>query len=85
MPSCLVFGFEGWTITTKKGESHFGFLLGDGKTVVLKDLAGKQTVVKAEDIKTRQKMPNSLMPDPVSMGLKEQDLADLVDYLLGFQ
>jgi putative membrane-bound dehydrogenase-like protein len=81
----LVFGFEGWTITTKKGESHFGFLLGDGKTVVLKDLAGKQTVVKAEDIKTRQKMPNSLMPDPVSMGLKEQDLADLVDYLLGFQ
>lgn len=81
----LVFGFEGWTITTKKGESYFGFLVGDGKTVVLKDLTGKQTTLKAEEIKSRQKMPNSLMPDPISMGLKEQDLADLIGYLQGFK
>jgi putative membrane-bound dehydrogenase-like protein len=81
----MVFGYESYTIVTKNGDTHFGFLMSDGASVVLKDAAGKQHSIKADQIKTREKMPNSLMPEPVTLGLKEQDLADLTGYLLSFK
>jgi putative membrane-bound dehydrogenase-like protein len=82
----MVFGFESWSITTQKGKSYFGFLLGDdGKNITLKDAAGEKHAIKVADIKTKEKMPNSLMPDPTAMGLKEQELADLSRYLLSFK
>jgi putative membrane-bound dehydrogenase-like protein len=82
----MVFGFESWTITTKKGKTYFGFLLGDdGKNLTLKDAGGEKHVIKVVDIKTKEKMPNSLMPDPTALGLKEQELADLSSYLLSFK
>jgi putative membrane-bound dehydrogenase-like protein len=81
----MVFGYEAYTITTKKGESFFGFLLSDGANVVLKDVAGQRHTIKADQIKTREKMEQSLMPEPTTLGLKEQDLADLTGYLLGFR
>jgi putative membrane-bound dehydrogenase-like protein len=82
----MVFGFESYSIVTKKGKSYFGFLLGDdGKNITIKDAAGQKSVIKVADIKTKEKMPNSLMPDPTAMGLKEQELADLSSYLLSFK
>lgn len=81
----IVFGYEAYTITMKNGETHFGFLLSDGKNVVMRDAAGKQFALKADDIKSREKMEKSLMPEPTALGLKEQDLADLSSYLLGFK
>lgn len=82
----MVFGFESYSITTKKGKNYFGFLLGDdGKNVTIKDAAGQKFVVKTADIKVKEKMPNSLMPDPTALGLKEQELADLSSYLLSFK
>lgn len=81
----MVFGYEAYTITTTKDETFFGFIVSDGKTVVIKDAGGQSHAVKADKIKSREKMPNSLMPDPTSLGLKEQDLADLTGYLLSFK
>lgn len=81
----MVFGYEAYTITTTKNETFFGFIVSDGKTVVIKDAGGQSHAVKAENIKSREKMLNSLMPDPTSLGLKEQDLADLTGYLLSFK
>lgn len=81
----MVFGYEAYTVTTKKGESFFGFLLSDGANVVLKDVSGQRHTIKADQIKTREKMEHSLMPEPTTLGLKEQDLADLTGYLLGFK
>lgn len=84
--AAMVFGYETYTITTKKGEAYYGFLVGEtSKLVTLKDIAGKITNIKKETVKSKSKMPNSLMPDPNSMGLKEQDLADISDYLLSFK
>ena len=80
----IVFGYEAYTVTTKKGESYFGFLLSDGPTVVIKDAAGQRHAIKADEIKSREKLPNSLMPEPTSLGLDEQALADLTGYLLSF-
>jgi putative heme-binding domain-containing protein len=81
----IVFGYEAYTVTTKNGETYFGFLLSDGPTVVIKDLAGQRHAIKANQIKSREKIDNSLMPEPGAMGLDEQALADLAGYLLSFQ
>ena len=81
----MVFGYEAYTITTKKGETFFGFLLSDGANLVLKDVSGQRHTIKADQIKSREKMEQSLMPEPTTLGLNEQNLADLTSYLLGFK
>ncbi|GAB2763278.1 hypothetical protein GCM10027275_00330 [Rhabdobacter roseus] len=81
----LVFGYEAYTITTHQGQTYFGFLLSDGATVVLKDAAGQRHTLKAADIKSREPLPNSLMPEPTALGLDEQALADLTGYLMSFK
>ena len=81
----MVFGYESYTIVTKKNETYFGFLLSDGAQVVLKDAAGKSHTIKSDQIKRREKMLSSLMPEPTALGLNEQDLADLTGYLLNFK
>jgi putative heme-binding domain-containing protein len=80
----MVFGYEAYSFTTKDGNSLFGFLLSDGATIVVKDLAGKRHTIKAAQVVKREPLPNSLMPDPVSMGLDEQQLADISAFLLSF-
>lgn len=80
----MVFGYEAYTITTKKGDTFFGFLLSDGANVVLKDVAGIKHTIKADQIKSREKMAKSLMPEPTALGLTEQNLADISGYLLSF-
>lgn len=81
----IVFGYEAYTLRTKKGETYFGFLLSDGPTVVIKDASGKRHSLKAEEIISREKIPDSLMPEPGALGLDEQALADLAGYLLSFR
>ncbi|MCE6990690.1 PVC-type heme-binding CxxCH protein [Dyadobacter sp. CY323] len=83
--AAMVFGYESYTIVTKSGETYFGFLLSDGANVVLKDAAGQQHSIKSDQIKSREKMPLSLMPEPTALNLNEQDLADLTGYLLNFK
>lgn len=50
----IVFGYEPWIIDTKTGESFYGFLVADGKNVVIKDLSGKKHVIPAESITKRK-------------------------------
>jgi putative membrane-bound dehydrogenase-like protein len=81
----MVFGYESYTIVTKAGETYFGFLMSDGSNVVIRDAGGQQHSIKADQIKSREKMPLSLMPEPTALNLNEQDLADLTGYLLNFK
>ena len=78
----IVFGYEPWLIKTKDGQSVYGFLIGDGQTVVVKDISRQQHVIKAADIVSRKKMDISLMPDPANLGLDEKKLADIAEFLL---
>ncbi len=78
----IVFGYEAWTITTKKGNSFFGFIISDGAdAVVIKDMAGRKQIVPASEITSRVKQSKSLMPEPSAMGLSKQDVSDIVGYL----
>jgi putative heme-binding domain-containing protein len=83
--AAIAFGFESVLLKTKSGQAFYGFLLSEGKTTVIKDIAGNQIVVKTEDIESKQQMKTSIMPDASSLGLKEQDLADLTTYLLNLK
>jgi putative heme-binding domain-containing protein len=78
----IVFGYEPWMVSTQDGASIYGFIIADGQTVVVKDPAGQQHVIKASQIQSRKKMDSSLMPDPVALGLNEKNLADVAEYLL---
>jgi putative heme-binding domain-containing protein len=80
--AAIVFGYEAWLINTKDGESLFGFLVSENKqTLTLKDVAGQKHVVPVAKISSRKKQEKSLMPDPASIGMTEQDLADVVAFL----
>ena len=79
----IVFGYEPWLITTSQGESFFGFIVADGdQTLVVKDINGKKHVIPAKNVSSRKKQENSLMPEPASLGLTEQNLADVTEYIM---
>ncbi|MGC3947105.1 MAG: HEAT repeat domain-containing protein [Chryseolinea sp.] len=79
----IVFGYEPYLVSTREGTSFFGFIVADGpQTVVVKDLAGRRNTIRTESITNRRRQDNSLMPEPSSLGLTEQDLADLAAFLI---
>jgi putative membrane-bound dehydrogenase-like protein len=80
--AAIVFGYETWLINTKDQESYYGFLLGDGEKLVVKDLTGKQHIIAASSVANREKQVGSVMPTPDALGLEEADLANLVGWLM---
>ena len=80
--AAIVFGYEPWLVNTKDGQSIYGFLLSENKqAIVIKDIAGQKHIIDLQKITTKKKQQKSLMPDPISNGLNEKDLADLVGFL----
>jgi putative membrane-bound dehydrogenase-like protein len=84
--AAIVFGYEPWLINTKDGESVYGFLIAENKqTIVVKDISGQKHTIDVQKISSKKKQDKSLMPDPITNGLTEQDLADIVGYLQGLR
>lgn len=81
--AALAFGYEPWLITTKNGQTYYGFLISDGaQAIVVKDAAGQKHTLPTAQVVSRKQYTTSLMPDPVAMGLTDQQLADLSTFLL---
>jgi putative membrane-bound dehydrogenase-like protein len=81
--AAIVFGYEPWLVNTKDGTSLYGFLLSENKqSIVLKDVAGQKHIIPVATIRSREKQRKSLMPDAATNQLTEQNLADVVAYLL---
>ncbi|MEE2888158.1 MAG: c-type cytochrome, partial [Planctomycetota bacterium] len=74
-------GFEASIITTKDKSEIFGFVVGEGDPLLIKDASGTQHAIDKRDISKREKMQQSLMPAAALLNLKAQDLADIVAYL----
>jgi putative heme-binding domain-containing protein len=72
-----------WSIVTKDGKSISGLLIeetpGHG---FIRDANGKDTKIEKKEIDAREKDPNSLMPDNLLAYMTEEDLLDMVEYLL---
>jgi len=83
--AAIAFGYEPLMIKTKSGQAFYGFLLSEGKTTILKDIAGNKIIIDTKTIESKQQMKTSIMPDAVSLNLNEQDLADITSYLLSLK
>ena len=69
-------------ITKNDGTTAYGFLQADAETVVLKGMNDEVYNIKAADIASRKQFATSIMPEPAALGLGEEDLAHLSEYLL---
>jgi putative membrane-bound dehydrogenase-like protein len=79
----IAFGYEPWLITTKKGQTYYGFLVSDGAdALVVKGIKGQKHTILASDVFSRRQYKTSLMPDPTALGMSNQQLADLTAFLL---
>ncbi len=76
----IMFGYEPLMITMKDGNIVYGFLQSEGEHLVVKEASGKRVTVAAKDVVSREKT-RTLMPDPATLGLEEQKLADIVAFL----
>ncbi|MBX2924654.1 MAG: c-type cytochrome [Chitinophagaceae bacterium] len=82
--AAILLGYEPWLINTKDGGSFFGFVVSENKqTITVKDVAGQKHTIAIDNISSRKKQDNSLMPEPAVAGVSEQQLADVSEYLLG--
>jgi putative heme-binding domain-containing protein len=78
--------FINWQIETKKGLSLNGLIVEETPAAVtLRDANGKDTRIEKKDIESREKSPKSLMPEDLVVYLTEDDLVDVVEYLLTLQ
>ncbi|MDF1839639.1 MAG: NPCBM/NEW2 domain-containing protein, partial [Planctomycetota bacterium] len=77
----LAFGYDNWTLELTDGRTMAGSILADGDSIVLRDLAGKRSVIDASLVKNRRKSPVSTMPSALALGLEARDLADLASLL----
>ena len=80
--AAIAFGYAPVMIKAKNGQAVYGFLLSEGETTVIKDIAGNQHTFKTGDIESKQQMSTSIMPDAAALGFTDQELADLTTYLL---
>ena len=81
--AAIAFGYEPWLITTKKGQTYYGFLVSDGEqALVIKGIKGQQHTIPADEVFSRRQYKTSLMPDPSAMSMSNQQLADLTSFLL---
>jgi len=72
-----------WQIETKKGTSLVGLIVEETPDdLTLRDGNGKDTKIAKGDVESRQKSPKSLMPEDLLVYMTEQDLVDMVEYLL---
>ncbi|MHB1423519.1 MAG: PVC-type heme-binding CxxCH protein [Gemmataceae bacterium] len=72
-----------WQIETKAGLSLAGLLVEETPSALtLRDGNGKDAKIDKKDIESREKSQKSLMPDNLLAYMTEEDLVDMVAYLL---
>jgi putative membrane-bound dehydrogenase-like protein len=72
-----------WVVETKQGLVVTGLLVEEtGDHITLRDANGKDTKIDKKEIETRVKSPESLMPNNLLGYMTEDELVDVVEYLL---
>jgi putative heme-binding domain-containing protein len=80
--AAIAFGFGAELFVTRGDEPHPGFLQADGQTVSIRDADGRHLTFDRETLAARIPLKSSLMPDPLLLGLSEQDIADIAAFLM---
>lgn len=75
-------GYQGFAIKTKKGDQAVGLLASETATeITLKMPDGSLKSYPTQEVVSKKQLPDSLMPAGFHLSMKEQELADLVEYL----
>jgi putative heme-binding domain-containing protein len=80
--AAIAFNFGAELFVTRDGVPTIGFLQSAGATISIRDGYGRVRTIPAGDLAARVPLRSSLMPDPLSLALTEQDVADLVAFLV---
>ncbi|HMF14266.1 MAG TPA: HEAT repeat domain-containing protein, partial [Gemmataceae bacterium] len=72
-----------WNIVTKDGKSVSGLLIEETpEHLLIRDANGKDTKIEKKEIEAREKDSKSIMPDNLLAFMTEDELLDMVEYLL---
>jgi len=75
--------YTAYTVETTDGDSQLGILSAEtASTVTLKMAAGQETTLPRSQIKSLRSSNLSMMPEGLEEGLKPQDFADLMQYII---
>jgi len=75
--------FLTWVVNTKSGLVVTGLIVEETpEFITVRDANGKDTRLDKRDVETRTKSPNSMMPSDLLAYMTEEDLIDIVEYLL---
>ena len=80
--AAIAFGYSAELFVTGGGRAHIGFLQADGATVSIKDGYGRVLSLPREEINARVALKSSLMLDPPALALDEQDVANIVAFVM---
>ena len=82
----ISFGYEGWDLTFKNGDKVNGLIASQTENeLVLKAPDGTLKSFAQKEIVSRKQRTESMMPAGFHYSMKEQELADLVEYLAGLR
>src|SRR5699024_9067106 len=75
-------GFSTVQITTREGEISVGFVTKEtARELVLRDISGLPTTFKKSDIKSREILDISIMPEGLTNLLSYEEFTSLVEFL----
>ena len=80
--AAIAFGYAAELFVTRQNEAHLGFLQADGATIAVRDSHGRAVTIEPDALAERLQLKSSLMPDPAMLGLTDQDVADIVAFLM---
>jgi putative heme-binding domain-containing protein len=76
--------FASYSVETKDGENLTGVIASESAgSVTLRMAGGTESVIPRANIASLQSQGRSLMPEGLEEGLKPQDLADLLEFIVG--
>jgi putative membrane-bound dehydrogenase-like protein len=77
--------YVSWRIDSEDGQSIVGLLVEEtAKSITVRDANGKDYTFAAKDV-TKKKDPKSIMPEDVIKAFTEDELIDVVEYLMTLQ
>ncbi len=75
-------GYELQRVARTDGSEIMGYLVADKPSeVIIRDVTGNEVAVPKGSIKTRERIPGSLMPPGLTASLDKQEFIDLVNFL----
>jgi putative membrane-bound dehydrogenase-like protein len=81
----ISFGYEGYSIKLNDGREVFGMITSETESEVEVKYLVDKTILNKADIQSREQIGSSLMPSNLQALMTEQDLVDLVEYLMSLK